>query len=639
MQGMVCLMWRDWIWPDGPTERLRRLLGFGAAASLGVFATAVSIASHGGIFGADGWTALADLSSRVWAPILVGLGAWAAGSWLIVIAPGHLAARLFAASGVSTFLFTHAAALVSARRSVGQTAVWAETVNMFSATGFGVMMITVLLLHPRPLPLARLWAGLAALVFLSWTALRAVGPDRHYPAIQQITLVEMLAILAVAGLQVAANLRNPERLRAALWIAASVVLGAGPFIGLVALPISMGERSIINSNDAFVFFLILYAGLALGIARLRLFDLGAWTLRVLGLGAAFLAVMVIDLAFIAALQASPGQALATAVAVVAVGYGPVREVIARRFLRDRRLDGQSLVEAVAKVAFQPSAQARDAAWRSLLVQTFNPLELRAAVSALNTPSLEDQGVALIVPGLNPGDEAMILTQADGGRRRFGPRDVGLAANMVALLRALDERRMSYDEGVAAERLRLARDIHDNVGGQLIRALHTVEPGRKNVMIRETLSNIRDLINDIARAGATERQMADLRLECLERLEIGGVAGEWSIEGRIDQRLSPAEMQALRSLLREAVSNVLKHAQARRARIRLASTGDTLVLEVSDDGRGFGDAAPGREGGLGLASMRARAGALDGEVDLGVSDWGGGRVMVRLPMAPSRQRAA
>lgn len=639
MQGMVCLMWQDWIWPDGPTERLRRLLGVGAAASLGVFAIAVGIATQGGLFGDAGWTALADLSSRVWAPILVGLGAWAAGSWLIVIAPGHLAARLFAASGVCTFLFTHAAALVAAKRSVGEALVWAETVNMFSAAGFGVMMIAVLLLHPRPLPLARLWAGLAALVFLSWTALKAVGPDRHYPAIQQITLVEMLTILAVAWLQVVANLRDPERLRSALWIAASIVLGAGPFIGLVALPISLGGRSIINSNDAFVFFLILYAGLALGIARFRLFDLGPWALRVLGLGAAFLAVMVIDLALIAALQASPGQALATAVAVVAVGYGPAREVIARRFLRDRRLDGQRLVEAVARVAFQPSAQARDSAWRSLLVQTFDPLEVRAAAAALNTPGLEDEGVALIVPGLNAGDQAMILAQADGGRRRFGPRDVGLAANMVALLRALDERRMSYDEGVAAERLRLARDLHDNVGGQLMRALHVEEPGRKNVMIRETLSDIRDLINDIARADTAERQIADLRVECLERLEAGGVAGEWKAEIGIDRRLSPGQMQALRSLMREAVSNILNHAEARRAFIDLGSDGEALVVEVADDGRGFRDAAPRRDGGLGLASMRARAGALNGDIHLGVSDWGGARVTIRLPLAPGRRRAA
>lgn len=639
MQGMVCLMWRDRIWPDGPTQRLKRLLGLGLAVSLAVFATAVSIATQGGLFGAAGWTALADLSSRVWAPILVGLGAWAAGSWLIVIAPGHLAARLFAASGVSTFLFTHAAALVAAKRSVGEASVWAETVNMFSAAGFGVMMIAVLLLHPRPLPLARLWAGLAALVFLSWTALKAVGPDRHYPAIQQITLVEMLTILAVAALQVVANLRDPERLRAALWIAGSVVLGAGPFIGLVALPISLGGRSIINSNDAFVFFLILYAGLALGIARFRLFDLGPWALRVLGLGAAFLAVMVIDLALIAALQASPGQALATAVAVVAVGYGPVREAIARRFLRDRRLDGQRLVEAVAQAAFQPSAQARDAAWRSLLVQTFDPLEVRTAASALHTPSLEDQGAALIVPGLNPGDTAIILAQADLGRRRFGPRDVGLAANMVALLRALDERRMSYDEGVAAERLRLARDLHDNVGGQLMRALHVEEPGRKNVMIRETLSDIRDLINDIARADTAERQIADLRVECLERLEAGGVAGEWKAEIGIDRRLSPGQMQALRSLMREAVSNILNHAEARRALIDLGSDGEALVVEIADDGRGFRDAAPRRDGGLGLASMRARAGALNGDIHLGVSDWGGARLTIRLPLAPGRRRAA
>lgn len=632
-------MRREWIWPEGPTERLRRLLGLGALLSLTAFSTATGIATGGALFGPHGWTVIADLSTGVWAPILVGLGAWSAGAWLIAIAPGHLAARLFAASGVCTFLFTHAAAIATAQRSVGMQPFVAESVNMFSAAGFGVLIIAVLLLHPRPLPLARACIGVTALGFMIWTALKAFGPARQYAAIQQITLVEMLIILAVSGLQVAANLKDSQRLRAALWIAGSVILGAGPFIFLVALPISLGERSIVNSNNAFLFFLILYAGLALGIARLRLFDLGPWTLRVLGLGTAFLAVMAIDLVLIAALQASPAPALATAVAIVAVGYGPVRELIAQRFFRDRRLDGQRLVEAVAQVAFQPSAEARGVAWRSLLLQTYDPLELRAAVSPVQAPTVEEQGAVLAVPGLNPDDEGLALTQADRGRRRFGPRDAELASNMVALLRALDERRMSYDEGVAAERLRLARDLHDNVGGQLMRALHAEEPGRKNFMIRETLSDIRDLINDIARVGSADQQLADLRLECLERLEAGGVSAEWLTEGGLDGRLSPQDIQALRGLLREAVSNVLKHAQARHAIIRLAPSSGTLVLEVSDDGRGFGGEVPAREGGLGLASMRARAGALDGELELGVSHLGGARLAVRLPCGQTRRRAA
>lgn len=635
----VRLMLKEWIWPEGPVKRLRRLLALGALISFATFVIAVGIATNGDLFGPAGWSALSDLSSRVWAPLLVGLGAWSTGAWLVAIAPKHLAAGLFAGSAVSTFLFTHAAAIVSAQRSVGADAFWAETVNMGSAASFGVLIIAVLLLHPRPLPLARVWAVAAVAVFMSWTALKAFGPDRHYPAIQQITLAEMLTIVAVAGLQVVANLKDPQRLRAALWIAASVIVGAGPFIGLVALPISLGGESLINSNNAFVFFLILYAGLALGIARLRLFDLGPWTLRVLGLGAAFLVIMVIDLLLIAALQASPGTALATAVAVVAVGYGPARELVARRFLRGRALDGQRLLEAVAQVAFQPSAEARGDAWRLLLAQTFDPLDLRAHASPAGTPSLEDGGAALIVPGLNPDDQAIILTEAYGGQRRFSPGDVALAANMVALLRALDERRMSYDEGVTAERLRLARDLHDNVGGQLMRALHTEEPARKNVMIRETLADIRDLINDIARAGSAEQQIADLRVECLERLEAGGVAAEWPTTESIGYRLSPRQIQALRGLLREAVSNILKHAEARRAIIRLISSDEGLVIEVADDGCGFSEAVPGREGGLGMASMRARAAALGGSLEVGVSGLGGAHLIARIGSPEGRRHAA
>ena len=78
-------------------------------------------------------------------------------------------------------------------------------------------------------------------------------------------------------------------------------------------------------------------------------------------------------------------------------------------------------------------------------------------------------------------------------------------------------------------------------------------------------------------------------------------------------------------MQEALTNVTRHARARRAEVRL-TYGDELRVEVSDDGIG-GSALPGN----GIAGMRERAEALGGVLEAGPRPGGGFRVAARLPV--------
>lgn len=67
---------------------------------------------------------------------------------------------------------------------------------------------------------------------------------------------------------------------------------------------------------------------------------------------------------------------------------------------------------------------------------------------------------------------------------------------------------------------------------------------------------------------------------------------------------------------EAVTNAVRHADARWVRVRLTRTEDAVVLQVTDDGHGFeGSRAGDRAGGVGLTSMRQRAGSIDAGLDV------------------------
>ena len=97
---------------------------------------------------------------------------------------------------------------------------------------------------------------------------------------------------------------------------------------------------------------------------------------------------------------------------------------------------------------------------------------------------------------------------------------------------------------------------------------------------------------------------------------------------LPHRPSPAVELACFRIAQEALTNVLRHADARQVIVGLDLSGDTLSLRVIDDGRGF-DAS--RTPGLGLVTMRERAQQLGGRWELDGADGGGTRVRAWLPM--------
>jgi signal transduction histidine kinase len=81
--------------------------------------------------------------------------------------------------------------------------------------------------------------------------------------------------------------------------------------------------------------------------------------------------------------------------------------------------------------------------------------------------------------------------------------------------------------------------------------------------------------------------------------------------------------------------VAKHARATRVRLRLARSGDSVVLSVEDNGSGFSVADPRKPQSLGLVGLRERAQLLRGAIDVRSAPGQGTRVEARIPLAPER----
>ena len=203
----------------------------------------------------------------------------------------------------------------------------------------------------------------------------------------------------------------------------------------------------------------------------------------------------------------------------------------------------------------------------------------------------------------------------------------------------------------AERERIGRDLHDLLGHTL--SLITLkaelagkllgrdpEAARREILDVERIS--RDALKEV-RSAVSGYRAEDLRAELARArmaLDAADVAFTAPAGSEIPLDLTPAEESALAFALREAVTNIVRHAGAKSCQVRIEATASGIRLEVSDDGRG----ASGVHEGSGLSGMRERIAALGGTVEResGEGDVGGGggtRLAITLPRGAARPRPA
>jgi len=579
---------------------------------------------------------LTPLPLIFWVQLAVGLGAMTISGWVWALRPRELATRLFALSGLATLIFTLAAASRSGAviepRSLAVVLMW---LNAGGATLFGAAMIALFLVYPVRLPHWRPLALGSSMGFCLWALMTLLGRMPAWSSIHLVTVVEMGGIFLAVASQFIATERAPRDRAVAIWFGLSVLFGAGGFIGLIALPSVLGQPTPIKAGYAFACFLLIYIGVAAGLRHYRLFELGEWAFRILFYVVGTLILVSLDAALIGLLSLRPGAAIGISLLAVGFLYLPLRDAVARHFVPRPVLSEQELFHAVVDLAFQSSRLERAGQWRQLVTRLFDPLDCHLAGHAVAEPQIREEGLELVLPPIGdiPG---LSLRYPWAGRALFGPSHVKTAQRLVQMMAHADASRDAYDRGVTEERGRIARDMHDNIGAHLLGALHSRDEDRKNSMIRETLTDLRDIIND-ASGGvrSLDETLADLRLETAERLASVGIALEWINQAGDITGLPPQTGHAVRSLLREAASNVLKHSGARVMRVDITRLGDRIELVIEDDGAGFDPAA--LPGGRGLANMRGRVAGLKGQLDIVPSE-AGTRLAASFPM-PRRGAAA
>jgi signal transduction histidine kinase len=286
------------------------------------------------------------------------------------------------------------------------------------------------------------------------------------------------------------------------------------------------------------------------------------------------------------------------------------------------------------------------AGRSLRVEDAREMRVDPAEFGMSQASS-----ALIVPLTHHGrglgvlmafDRLGAMASFDAGNERALEAFAASAATAVATARLVEAQRLHDSIAAAeAERGRWARELHDETlqGLASLKLALTGALRAEPVRAREAVrSAVEHLEHDIA---ALRMIIADLRPAALDELGlepalrtlIAGVSKTAGLRARVSIRLGsgrlPPNVETIAyRVAQEALTNVVKHADARTVSVDVRLDGGRLRLTVADDGRGVEHV---RDGGYGIAGMRERAELAAGEVEVAHASRGGTRVRLELPI--------
>ena len=266
--------------------------------------------------------------------------------------------------------------------------------------------------------------------------------------------------------------------------------------------------------------------------------------------------------------------------------------------------------------------------------------LMQARSGLYVPLLvRDEAIGIIAVHDKEGRD----TRFGDDDRRLGEMFAQRAAVAVDLSRRVAQdalRRIVTAQEL--ERRRLARELHDETGQALtsiLLGLRTVEAAQTPEEARHAAEDVRELVlstlHDIRRLAVELRPKAldDFGLEpALERLtttfaEQTGISVDY--HARIPERLSADVETALYRIVQEALTNIVKHAQATQVSVVVSRQRNSVKAVIEDDGVGF-EQEHAREGGLGLLGMRERLQLVGGRFTIESAAVSGTTIVAEVP---------
>lgn len=205
---------------------------------------------------------------------------------------------------------------------------------------------------------------------------------------------------------------------------------------------------------------------------------------------------------------------------------------------------------------------------------------------------------------------------------------------------------SMIEGQEAERLRIAQDLHDGLGGLLTtvkahfsaiqREMESLQSIRvfdqTNHLIDEACQEVRRIAHGMVPHSIQISGLLGAVEELVDAIRLQGIACDLEVHHFPEGKLNEQKAAMIYRIIQELTQNALKHSEAKRIHIQLLGHGDQLHIMVEDDGHGFDLDGADRQKGLGLKSIDSRIKYLGGNIQFDSSAQHGTVVNMEIPLS-------
>lgn len=442
-------------------------------------------------------TALSELPVTFWYRLaLAGIGFLAvAGVW--AFRPAELTTRLFIGAGVALCLFTLCEAILGAPGlgMDGRLLGGFLTLSHLALYAALACLVSLAWVRPTPLPAAAtLSVALFVMAGLWWVAdfLRLLPSPRHGPAIAALMAAGLAALPLLLRASKPPVVRDGQAwlrtLRVLLPLVIALYLLVGPASELVR------GQALLGSLVQLTLVHLVFLGTGVAIYLRSLFGIDRWVWSAWVFCGVSAALLALDLVVVYALGYGSERVFILSLAALAWLYFPIRQVLWSRWSgRVAQGDYRDIVPDVFEELLSMHGEGhQESAWHAILQRLWAPLSIDPDIDNPERAELMQGGAGLLVPHV-PAVGSVVMWHAGRGSRLFSADDVRLAETLALLARKIASLRDSARSGAAAERRRVAADLHDHVVPSLLSYIYRADQSEAAGAGRAAMKELRGII--------------------------------------------------------------------------------------------------------------------------------------------------
>lgn len=572
-----------------------------------------------------------------WYQLACGAIVFLAGMGILAFRPREQITIFYALTGLGLMLASSSAAIYSTRELAIEGGLFysLSLLNQFGSLLFAGPFISILWYYPRrihPFPLGPVVIGiyLVCWLFNLFQLHSSLDVLMRYPI-----FIGLAINLSLAMVQWKLSKNQPLQRAILKWFLLAWLSGTTLYIGLYTAPLVLHMDTIISQSMGWGILVTVYMGIALGITRYRLFELDRWVVTGWLWFLGGIGVLLFDVLLVSLLNIHDHLSMAISLGIAGWLYFPVRQYLWTRLSWNRKqIDYREMLPTILNTLLNSRLNDLHLEWRKVLQSLYSPLHVESVQLMPDRVQLDSEGVSLTMPGFH-GLAGLQLSYADRGSRLFNNDDRRFAEAIYQLFSHVQEFREAFAQGVQKERQRLARDLHDDVGARLLTLVYSAADERQGELARETLGELRAVIQDLeSEHHSIGTTFSELRVETAERCQYQDIKLQWGKSGaNSDYPLTARQHANIKRIVREAITNALRHSNATKLIVDITIGAGKLVIEISNNNVQFvenNQSNPGR----GMRNIESRARELGGSAEWAIgrdSILGGYSVQIEIPL--------